>query len=48
MTWSDAAQAAAVANGKAADAQPDGWYVQALGGDADSAIRLWAYCTSVN
>ena len=45
MTWSQAAQDAAVANGKAADAQPDGWYVQALGGDDASAIRLWAYCT---
>jgi len=45
VTWSQAAQDAAVANGKAADAQPDGWYVQALGGDDASAIRLWAYCT---
>ena len=44
MTWSQAAQDAAVANGGDGDDQPDGWYAQALGGDVDSDMYVWVTC----
>ena len=44
MDWSQAAQDAAVAAGKAADANPDGWYAEATGGDADAEGVVWVIC----
>ena len=44
MDWSQAAQDAATAAGKAADANPDGWYVEATGGDSDAKGYVWVIC----
>ena len=44
MDWSQAAQDAATAAGKAADANPDGWYVEATGGDNDAKGYVWVIC----
>jgi hypothetical protein len=44
MDWSQAAQTAATAAGKAADANPDGWYVEVTGGDNDAKGYVWVTC----
>jgi hypothetical protein len=48
MDWSQAAQDEAVAHGQSADARPDGWYVEATGGDAPAKGYVWVTCVSTH